>query len=155
MFAKKLFMSLAALFSVLAAAAQHIALGERIPEFRNVAWLDGRAPQPAPLTWIIFFHSSNRACHTSIERIEALRAACDRTLRVVVVTCEPTARIEPLLKSRLDDRFSVALDAERRIFADYGVSYVPFGVLTDDRNRALWQGNALRLDEPTLKQSIR
>lgn len=155
MIARMLLTSLAALLTVFTAAAQSIALGERVPEFRNAVWLDGRAPQPAPLTWIVFFHSSNRACITSIEQFEQLHAASDGRLRVVIVTCEPTDRIEPLLRPRLNDRTSVALDPEGRIFAAYGVSYVPFGVLTDSRNRALWQGNALRLDEPTFRQTIR
>lgn len=156
MIARMLLTSLAAaLFTVLTATAQSIALGERVPEFRNAAWLDGRAPQQAPLTWIVFFHSSNRACSTSLEQLGKLHAASDGRLRVVIVTCEPTDRIEPLLRPRLNDRTSVALDPEGRIFAAYGVSYVPFGVLTDGRNRALWQGNALRLDEPTFRQTIR
>ena len=39
----------------------------------------------------------------------------------------------------------VGFDASGRSFSNFGVAYLPFGVLTDAKNRALWMGNSLQL----------
>ena len=92
---------LAAGFASAGATAQNIALGERVPELKIQTWLDNRQPEPAPTTYIEFFHSTNPAC---------------------------TA---------------------------FGVSYLPFGVLTDAKNRTLWMGNSLQINEKLIEQSTR
>lgn len=154
MIRKMFLMLLLSLASAGSAAAQHIALGERIPEFRSATWLDGHEPQQAPLTWILFFHSANPACRTSLERLGPLRALSGELMQAVIVVCEENASTESLLRPLLSDRTAVALDPERKIFAAFGVNYVPYGVLADARNRALWQGNALRLDNSIIEQHV-
>ena len=37
--------------------------------------------------------------------------------------------------------------------AAFGVQYVPFGVLVDSKNRALWQGNSLQLTPEIIEKS--
>ena len=44
------------------ARAQNIILGEKVPELKPAGWIDNRHPQPAPITYVEFFHSSNPAC---------------------------------------------------------------------------------------------
>ena len=44
------------------AEAQNIILGEKVPELKPAGWIDNRHPQPAPITYVEFFHSSNPAC---------------------------------------------------------------------------------------------
>lgn len=136
-----------------AGAAQQIALGERAPEIRPAAWLGGRQPDNAPMTYVEFFVESNPACRTSLERLKELTSKLDTKLRVIVVAREKEERIAPLLAPYLSPRIGVALDPEGKVFAAYGVSYVPFGVLTDGRNRALWMGNSLQLNEQVIEQS--
>jgi len=36
-----------------------------------------------------------------------------------------------------------------------GVSSLPFGVLTDAKNRTLWMGNSLQINEKLIEQSTR
>ena len=49
----------AALLPFAAADAQNIALGERVPELKVPAWLDGQKPAATPrLTYVEFFQSS-------------------------------------------------------------------------------------------------
>ena len=41
------------------AAAQNIALGERVPEIKHTVWLDGHRAEPSAATYIEFYHSAN------------------------------------------------------------------------------------------------
>lgn len=136
-----------------AGAAQQIALGERAPEIRPAAWLGGRQPQPAEMTYVEFFVESNPSCRTSLERLKELTSKLGTKLRVIVVAREKEERLAPLLAPFLSPRIAVALDPDGRIFSAYGVEYVPFGVLTDARNRALWMGNSLQMNQRVIEQS--
>lgn len=145
---------LAACLAPAAAAAQNIALGERVPELKAADWLDERQPAAAPMTYIEFFHSSNPACKTSLERLKELTGKLGTKLRVIIVTKEEPGKIAPLLRPYLSKQITAALNAEKG-FEAFGVTYVPFGVLIDARNRALWLGNSLQLNEKLIEQSTR
>ena len=132
---------LALALPVAAAVAQNIALGERVPEVKVPAWLGGEKPAATPrLTYVEFFHSS-------------ITDKLGAKLRVVVVTRENEEKISPLLSPFLSRHISVALDTGGRIFSAFNVQYVPFGVLVDSRNRALWMGNSLQLTPEIIEKS--
>ena len=79
----------AALLPFAAADAQNIALGERVPELKVPAWLDGQKPAATPrLTYVEFFQSSNAACITSLKQLRAMTDKLGTKLRVVVITQE-------------------------------------------------------------------
>lgn len=145
---------LAAGFTSAGVTAQNIALGERVPELKAQAWLDDRQPAPAPMTYIEFYHSTNPACKTSLERLKELTGKLGTKLRVIVVTKEDAVKIAPLLRPYLSERLTVVLNAEKN-FTAFGVTYLPFGVLTDAKNRALWMGNSLQINEKLIEQSTR
>lgn len=136
------------------AQAQNIILGEKVPDLKPAGWIDNRHPAPASITYVEFFHSSNPACLRSLKRLRDLATRSKPAMRVIVVTREDTARIAPLIRPYLGQRVSAAVHAERG-FAAFGVTYVPFGVLIDSRNRALWMGNSLQINEQIIEQSIR
>ncbi|EFR56924.1 hypothetical protein HMPREF9720_1104 [Alistipes sp. HGB5] len=144
----------AALLPFAAADAQNIALGERVPELKVPAWLDGQKPAATPrLTYVEFFQSSNAACITSLKQLRAMTDKLGTKLRVVVITQEKEDKIGPLLRPYLSPQISVAIDAGGKIFTAFGVQYVPFGVLVDSKNRALWQGNSLHLTPEIIDKS--
>ncbi len=134
------------------AEAQNIILGEKVPELKAAGWIDNRHPAPAPITYVEFFHSSNPACINSLKRLRALATKPKSDLRVIVVTREDTARIAPMLRPYLSERVTATIHADRG-FSAFGVTYVPFGVLIDARNRALWMGNSLQFNEKVIEQS--
>lgn len=136
------------------ATAQNIILGERVPELKAQAWLDDRQPAAAPITYIEFFHSSNPACKSSLERLKELTGKLGTKLRVIVVTKEEPGKIAPLIRPYLSRQITAALNAGKG-FEAFAVTYVPFGVLIDARNRALWLGNSLQLNEKLIEQSTR
>lgn len=153
---KIVFLLLLALASPLAnAAAQSVVLGERVSEIKPSAWLAGQQPTAAETTYIEFFHSSNKACATSLEQLRKLTNKLGTKLRVVVVTQEKEDKITPMLTPYLSPRISVALDPSGKIFTSFGINYVPFGILTDARNRVLWMGNSLQFTEDTIEKNNR
>ena len=114
----------------------------------------GEKPAATPrLTYVEFFHSSNPACTASLEQLRAITDKLGAKLRVVVVTRENEEKISPLLSPFLSRHISVALDTGGRIFSAFNVQYVPFGVLVDSRNRALWMGNSLQLTPEIIEKS--
>ncbi len=136
------------------ATAQNVVLGDRVPDLKASKWLDDRQPAAAPATYIEFFHSSNPACVTSLDKLKKLTGKLGTKLRVIVVTKEDPAKIAPLLKPYLSQQIGVALGAEKG-FTAFGVTYVPFGVLTDAKNRAVWMGNSLQFNEKLIEQTTR
>ncbi len=126
--------------------AQNAALGQKVSEIRAEAWLDGVRPASAPLTVLTFFTVSNPVCEQTLEHLYALMEADDR-LRVIVVTRDDESKIAPLMAPYHSPRMTVAFDADGKIFKSFGVNYVPFSLLTDAKNRVLWQGNPLRMTE--------
>lgn len=114
----------------------------------------GRETRRHPgLTYVEFFHSSNPACTASLEQLRAITDKLGAKLHVVVVTRENEEKIAPLLSPFLSRHISVALDTGGRIFSAFNVQYVPFGVLVDSRNRALWMGNSLQLTPEIIEKS--
>ena len=110
-----LILLLAALLPFAAANAQNIALGERVPELKVPAWLDGQKPAATPrLTYVEFFQSSNAACITSLKQLRAMTDKLGTKLRVVVITQEKEDKIGPLLRPYLSPQISVAIDGVRR-----------------------------------------
>lgn len=125
--------------------AQNIALGERVPELKIASWLDGRQPAPAPLTYIEFYHSSNKEGIRSLDRLKTTAGELGGRLRVVVVVQEKEDKVADVLLPYVSGQVGVGFDPSGRSFSNFGVTYLPFGVLTDAKNRALWMGNTLQL----------
>lgn len=135
------------------AAAQHIALGEKVPDLKSVEWHQGRVPEPAQMVYVEFFHSSAKAAVRSLDHLAALSEQLGKRLTVVVIAQERPEQVMPLVGEHLKGRMYVGFDPEGKLFAAYGVTYLPFGVLTDGRSRALWMGNTLQLDRETIVEA--
>lgn len=133
--------------------AQRIALGERAPEIKPASWLGDKAPAEAPTTYVEFFSASNPAGVASLKHLQTVASKFGTKMRVIVVSRDKKEAVAPIAAPYLSPQFAVALDPQGRIFAVYGVSYVPFGVLLDARGRALWQGNTQQLTEEIIRNS--
>lgn len=133
-------------------AGQTIAIGERAPELKVQRWLEDEPPAEAPMTYIEFFHSSNRISLSSVERLKELSAQSGAELRIVILAHEPESKVAPLLRPYLSPQIGVGLDPAGKLFAAYGVDYVPFGVLLGPRKRVRWMGNTLQLTPEIIEQ---
>lgn len=137
------------------AVGQHIALGERVPELRVEKWIAGQQPAAAPLTYIEFYQSQNEASRKSLDRLKALSDKLGAKLRIIVVAREKEEDAARLAGPYVSRRIGVGIDPTGRTFTAFGVNYLPFGVLTDARNRALWLGNTLQLKEEIIEENLK
>ena len=151
---KLLAVCLTALFAT-TAAAQTVALGEKVPELKSAAWLDGRQPAAAPLTYVEFFRPSSAASRASLDDLQALSRKFGSKLHIVVLSRASDEETLALLRPYVSDAMSVGLDASGRIFNAYGIRYAPSGVLVDAKKRAVWMGNSRQVDEPLIRKYLR
>lgn len=132
-------------------SAQNVALGERVPEVKVQSWIEDRAPGNAPMTYVEFFHSSCGSSIDALKRLKAISETMGKELNVVVVTTADDTASGALLRPYLSRNMFAGIDPNGKLFKSFGVTYVPFGVLLDNKNRALWAGNTLNFDTETIK----
>ena len=123
---KRVLLLLTVVFCTLGAShAQNIVIGERAPE----------------LSYLVFFHSSNKGCTASLDALRDLSNKLGSKLRIIIITQEDSEKIAPILTPYISERIGVALDHDKKVFGSFGVDFVPFSVLIDAKNRVLWMGN--------------
>lgn len=135
------------------ASAQKVVPGGRAPELKIQSWIDNRTPAPAALTYVEFFHSTSKASQESVVQLKKLAESPERSLRIVVIVRDDDQRAAALLRPSLSKQLGAGIDPAGRIFAAYGVNYIPFGVLLDSRNRVLWMGNSRQLTPEIIEKS--
>ena len=140
------------LCSALSASAQRVALGERIPKIKAEMWLDGRSPEKSQYTYIEFAHSRTAPCLRTFLKIQADTTHFGEQLRGIIITKESPEQISTTLRESANDDISIAFDLEGEIFRQFGVRYVPFGIIIDHKRRALWFGNPDTLNEDFFQQ---
>ncbi|MEG1611970.1 MAG: hypothetical protein RRZ83_05315 [Alistipes sp.] len=133
------------LISICAAKAQNINIGERVPELKISTWLSGQQSAVAPLTYIEFYHSTSKTSRASLDHLKNLSNQLGTKLAVIIVTQENNAQITATLNPYLSNQICVGIDLTGKSYTNFGVSFVPFGVLIDAKRRALWLGNTLQL----------
>lgn len=144
---------LTCLFAKGSAEAQNIVLGERLPEMRIGAWLMDMQPEDCDYTLILFHHSESRQCRRALQRAEEIIKKYPQ-FNIVILTKEPYSKAGVELTGHLADRIGVAFDNGGRTFAFYGVKFIPFCVICDKRERAIWCGNTLTLNNKIIEQII-
>lgn len=137
-----------------AAHAQRILIGKRAPELRIATWLADSKPASAPLTYIEFYHSSNPSGLASLDRLRELVRHADRRLRVIVIAQESQESVGDRLAPYVSEHIGVGFDPSGQSYIVFGVEYVPFGVLTNARNRVLWLGNTLQLTPEDIDRNL-
>ena len=137
-----------------AAHAQRIFIGKRAPELRIATWLADSRPAPSPLTYIEFFHTSSPSGLASLERLRELTERYDGRLRVIVIAQESQESVGDRLAPYISEHIGVGFDPSGQSYIAFGVEYVPFGVLTNARNRILWLGNTLQLTPELIESNL-
>ncbi len=143
-----------ALGGIHASMAQSIIIGSKAPEIKPTAWLNNNKAQSADLTYVEFFVANDNASTASLDRLQELSVAMGNSIQIIVVAKGKTEDISSKLKGYLSPQIAVAIDPEGAIFKSYGVSYLPFGVLLDDKHRSLWLGNSNLLTESQINKII-
>lgn len=150
---KKILLLTAAVLALSSTAAQRVVVGEKTPDIKISEWLAGKPADSSLPTLLEFFHSSSRQSIDRLPLLEEYAAGYEGQLNVVVVTREP----EDLVSNTLlpaPRKYYVAFDDGIKTFENYGVRYVPYGVLIDSRGRVAWFGNPVSLDRATIEKVL-
>ncbi len=134
-------------------SAQHIFLGERLPKLKSVKWLGNHEPKATRRTHIEFFDTRNVACRESIEQLHKEIETTEPNSQLVIVTRTSEAEATRLFEKYISPTFSVALDPQGDIFSVYDVKFVPFEIITDNRQRVIWFGNPLKPKQTMIEEN--
>lgn len=154
----KRLLAIATLFvmSVSYSLAQSVSLGIRVPDIHLDSEL-GKELEMATkdYVYLVFVHSESSPSIALVESLSGIDEPLMHNLDVVLVTPEDIADNATIVERFADGRFPIAYDIEHRTFRNFGISYVPFGVIYDaKRNRALWFGSTLPFDDSALMHKI-
>ncbi len=153
---RKLWLTTIALAFSLAAAAQNICLGERIPDIQLASSI-GRSVDDISTDYVclVFFHSESAPCIEAVDSFIGQAGRYADVMSVVLITGEPREQKEAALKGYAKGGVSVAFDRDGRTFENFGIRYVPFCVIFDTKRRkAQWIGSIPQLDQTKLKSVI-
>ena len=139
-----------ALLSFAVTEAQTIALGERTPRLKDVKWLNGNIPAKSAYTYIGFIHSASRPCQYWVESIHKSLSKIEN-IAFVFVSREGASDIEQWVMKYLSPNSGVIVEGES-FSRSFGINYVPFAVIVDNKRRALWFGNPRMLDKDTVER---
>lgn len=149
------YVSLSLLLAAVAstALAQRIAYNERTPrlKLKNRPWLCDSVPETGDYAYIGFIDSRSNTCMEFCNIVKRQLERMDNPPTVIFITREDADKTNPALKECLGGRIGAVSDGEGEIFRNFGVRYVPFGVLVDNRRRAVWFGNPLTSDKDLLR----
>ena len=136
--------------------AQSVSLGIKVPGIH----LDSELGKELEMVtkeyvYMIFVHSESSPSIALVERLTGVDQRLMHNLDVVLVTAEDIADNATIVERFADGRFPIAYDLEHRTFRNFGISYVPFGVIYDTkRKRALWFGSTLPFDDSAVMREI-
>ena len=127
---KRLILTLVIMLSaVVAASAQNVVIGEKLPETRFRKWLMDLQPEAADYTCMIFYHSESPLCRQCLRRVKNMVSKYGTKLNVIIVTKEDYDTAGVTLTEHLGDRMAVAFDDGGRAFRYFGVKFIPFCVI--------------------------
>ena len=149
---QRLLLALFLILGVHTGNSQNIFLGEKMLELKPLKWLGNNAPTSGRRTHIEFFDTRNDACHRSLEQLCKKTTPKSQT-QLVIVARISESEASRLFEKYLSPTFMVALDPQGRIFSTYDVKYVPFEIITDERQRAVWFGNPLKSDQKIIEEN--
>lgn len=153
---RKLWLTTLSLVVSLAAAAQNICLGERIPDIQVASTL-GKPVENISTDYVclVFFHSESAPCIEAVNSLVGQAGKYANALSVVLLTRELREQKEAVLKGYAKGNVSVAFDRDGRTFENFGIRYVPFCVIYDGKRRkAQWIGSIQQLDPARLKSIV-
>lgn len=127
--------------------AQNIILGEKVPDSRIRSWLMDLQPDEADYTCILFHHSQSPRCQESLSRIKRVVNKNKGKLNLIIITKEDYSKAGVTLTKHLSDQVGVAFDDGGRTFYAYGVRFIPFCVIYDKKEDAVWCGHAKSFNE--------
>lgn len=143
----------AAVLTVAQANAQKLTIGEKAPELQISEWLTDR-PSGNKARFVNFFHSSSGESAAVLSKMDEFARDFAGRMGVVIVGREDKDKVRSAVMKN-SPKYHVALDDGGKTFSNFGVKFVPFGVLIDERGKVLWFGNPAQLDRQALEKLLK
>lgn len=151
---KRLILLIALISCTVSASAQRLVAGEKAPKLTVSKYIYGGPTDKGRPVLVEFFVSSGSQSHSQIETLSAFADKYRGKIDVVLVSGDDEQTTRAFFSGEAP-RFSVAIDAGGKSFADYGVRYVPFAVLADGRGGYVWQGRSKSIPENVIASVLR
>ena len=136
------------------ASAQRLVSGEKVPKLTVSKYIYGGHPDRGRPVLVEFFVTSGSQSALQIETLSAFAERYRGKIDVVLVSGDDEAATRSFFSGEAP-RFSVAIDSDGRSFSDYGVRYVPFSVLVDERGGYVWQGRSKSIPDNVISSVLR
>lgn len=152
---KRLLILLTTLFASIGTIyAENIIIGDKTPRLRLQAWLMDMQPEEADFTCILFHNSESALCRQSLNEIKQITNKFAPNLNLIIITKESYSEAGVALTSFISDRTSVGFDERGRTFRAFGVKFIPFCIIINSKNRAVWCGNGASLSEAVIEKIL-
>lgn len=150
---KRLIITLLALVSTaMVCNGQNMAIGTKVPAIAPAEWYGAPMVVQSEPILVEFFHTSNRDAAARAIELTRLAKKYDGKMKVVVITTQPRELVEEMVDTA--SGYFVAIDADRKIHTAYGVKYVPYSVIVDNKGRLAWLGNSKTLTDKLIDDYI-
>lgn len=143
-----------AIASLNLASAQTIIIGEKTPDLKVAQWLNSNQVRSNTPTLLEFFVSQSAPSQKRLPVLDALAKQYGGKLNIVIISKESQSKIAPLIDGK-NYSFAIAIDDEGKTFSNYGVQFVPFGILTDAKGRVVWSGNSSQLTNDIIQRAFK
>lgn len=144
----------ALVLTTISAHGQNIIIGDKVPEVKDKLWLMDAEPDEAPYTCIMFYHSESELCITSLRNTQQLFDEYNDLFNLVIITKEYHDQAGVTLTSLLSDHTGVIFDEGGKIFRVFGIKFLPFSIIFDQRGTILWCGNSSAIDFDVVRNIV-
>lgn len=134
------------------AHGQKLIIGGRAPELKVKEWATTKPAESGPRL-IEFFFSGSKPSVDRLTQVDAIAKTFNGRLTVIVITKEPKDKVMSILSPSSRSYF-VAMDDNGRSFDAYGIQFVPFCVIIDNKGRIAWFGNSTSLCEEVVEKYL-
>lgn len=150
---KRLIITLLALVSTAVVCnGQNMAIGTKVPAITPSEWYGAPLVVQSEPVLVEFFHTSNRDAKQRVIELTRLAKKYDGKMKVVVISSQPREIVEEMVDTA--SGYFVAIDTDRNIHSAYGVKYVPYSVIIDNKGRLAWLGNSKSLSDREIEDYI-
>lgn len=134
--------------------AQHIIVGDKMPDINASKWLMDTEPSEAEYSCLFFFHSKSHLCQQALATVKQHINTYGDKLNLTIITKEDYRDAGVALTEHLKDRIGVAFDDNGKTFRHFGVKFIPFCIISH-KKRVVWCGNGALLNSATVEKIIK
>ncbi len=136
--------------------AQKLVIGSQVTDHKlveGVKWYT--TPRNPESIWIIDFYSSDNP--SSVEfysrNIDRIYGAVTDNVEIVVLSNKLTDDFKKLIEED-GAKYVFGHDSKATLFKLFGVKYIPYTVVVDNKGKVLWQGDLSKLTDSQLQKIL-